>query len=48
MKYYRIVDDQGIPLRTGYNATSKKELAQGYIDLIYPQIEQDYQVLLKK
>jgi len=39
MKYYRIVDEKGVPLHTGYNSTSKKELVQAYIDLMAPQME---------
>lgn len=37
--YYRIIDEEGIPRATGYNATDLQELRNDLADLIEPQLD---------
>ena len=39
--YYRIIDEEGMPRATGYNATDLNDVREGLADLIGPQCEED-------
>ena len=39
--YYRIIDEEGMPRATGYNATDLQELRNDLADLIEPQLDDE-------
>ena len=40
--YYRIIDEEGMPLATGTNATSEKQVKTELIELIQPESDENY------